>query len=68
MRRNANQSSKIVSYDEYIYEKLKEFKYDSVKKEEQSLFWRYVFLQQFVDLIKKIMSMPVFGNFIGSGK
>ncbi|HEV0333089.1 TPA: hypothetical protein VW996_001836, partial [Streptococcus pneumoniae] len=63
MRRNANQSSKIVSYDEYIYEKLKEFKYDSVKKEEQSLFWRYVFLQQFVDLIKKDYEYARFWQF-----
>ena len=47
-----NRASKVVSYDDYILEKLKEFKYDSVKKEEQSLFWRYVFLQQFTDLIK----------------
>ncbi|KXT70822.1 P-loop ATPase, Sll1717 family [Streptococcus cristatus] len=63
MRHNANQSSKIVSYDEYIYEKLKEFKYDSVKKEEQSLFWRYVFLQQFVDLIKKDYEYARFWQF-----
>ncbi|HHA8154543.1 TPA: hypothetical protein ACOOZ1_001818 [Streptococcus pneumoniae] len=63
MRRNANQSSKIVSYDEYICEKLKEFKYDSVKKEEQSLFWRYVFLQQFVDLIKKDYEYARFWQF-----
>ncbi|HEM6045186.1 TPA: hypothetical protein U2B54_000970 [Streptococcus suis] len=44
-------SSKIVAYDEFILEKLKEFNYDSVKREEQSLFWRYFFLQQFADLI-----------------
>ncbi|WNO78430.1 hypothetical protein RMP67_11470 [Streptococcus suis] len=36
-------SSKIVAYDEFILEKLKEFNYDSVKREEQSLFWRYFF-------------------------
>lgn len=44
---------KLVSYDDYILEKLKEFKYENIKKEEQSLFWRYVFLQQFVELIKE---------------
>ncbi|MBF0819141.1 P-loop ATPase, Sll1717 family [Streptococcus acidominimus] len=45
--------SKVVSYGEYIYEKLKEFRYEDVKKEEQTLFWKYVFLQQFVELIQE---------------
>ncbi|MBZ2041262.1 P-loop ATPase, Sll1717 family [Streptococcus sanguinis] len=58
-----NRASKIVSYDEYILEKLKEFKYDSVKKEEQSLFWRYVFLQQFIDLIKDDFKRLYFWQF-----